>query len=483
MAGNKQDKSSLLSKLLAEEEDTNEKSDLDFITLMSKEPSNDISGINSDNGYTNKNAHYENKHKNIPNSEKSEVYVNQSFSFGSNNLDARTPIKKNDSSHPFLSPVAKDHKRKSSLNYTPVKNYIQPPPVSSASNNIGLTPPNQTFRKSHRYKHSSVSINYNELLNITNKIDSSDPSSGSLSAEQEDSHILINKYMEFPTVIGLSKRLSFATYMKCLLSLSLIVLISLTHPENIAFITIITLLQSHMILFLIKELTSCIKSDNFYSVYNFDNPFGFQRLPVILEYAGLLHICYKVLNLFFEFVEMVLIGHGDGLHGSHSHSGHQHNNSDEDSHFNHIKYNIGLGTLILSGLLSGYLKDWYTLTTVFLGILFSSDSLFLKLALIILLCKFLINKLLLIVNQLLVYLNMSSSCTTTEISNIKKKINQILMTEKYELNIGSIDSNCCIVLLKVDSQVNIIDIDLKQRIYSLLKAEIKVDTIMLTVQY
>ena len=486
---NNDKKSSLLSKLMAEEEDNNGKSDLDFISLINKQDNTDENNL-IDNIYNNSNKNETSNNEN--NSDKqNEMYVNKSFSFGGNHTNAydTTPQKNNDFAKPFISSPVNGHSRKSSLNYTPSKDYIQPPPAASSytinkAATAAAGSPTHTFRKTHKYKHSSVSINYNDLLNITNKIDSEDPSSLSISADQEKLHILVNKYLEFPTTVSILKKFETAAYIKASLSLLLIVLIYTTQQESMYTITITTLLQSHMIICLIKEAIKYIKADDFYTVYNFDNPFGFQRLPVLMEYAGLLYVCYRVLNLFFEFLEMIILGHGDGMHGSHSHSGHQHNaNSTDDEQVIKIKYTIGFGIMVLSGLLSGYLRDWYSLLTIVPGLFLPLDGLILKIYLVVLLCSYLISKIMIIVNYLLVYLNMSTNCKPKKIDIVKQKLNQILMTEKYELKIGNITDDCCIVLIKIDKQINIIDKDIKQKIYSLMKAELNTKNIMLTVQY
>lgn len=480
-----QQNTSLLSKLMAEEEGNNGKSDFDFISLMNTQNSPTKVGNAQETSLMNGDSNHRKDANNDKPDSQNEMYVNKSFSFGGNQTQIHESPSTvgNNLNKPFLSPSTNGHSRKSSLNYTPSKNYIQPPPVSSTSNNGSFSSPTHTFRKTHKYKHSSVSINYNEVLNITNKINSEDPSSSTISADQEKSHILINKYLEFPKAITLLKSLSTTAYTKILLSLLVTLLIYFTQPQNMYSTTIITLIQSHTIMFLIAELTECIKKDNFYSVHNFDNPFGFQRLPILIKYSGSLYLCYKVINLFFEFLEMIIVGHDNGMHGSHSHSGHQHADSNPDTTVAKVKYTLGFGVMVLSGLLSGYVRDWYALLAIIAGLILPLDGLILKFFLVALLSTYLVSKFMMIINYLLLYLNMSTKCGPKKVEIIKQKLNQILMTEKYELKVGDITDECSIVLIKVDKQVNIIDLELKQKIYSLMQSELKTKNIMLTVQY
>lgn len=480
-----QQSTSLLSRLMAEEEDNNGKSDFDFISLMNTQDSPSKSGHAHDKSLVNGDSNNsKDTNSNKPDNQNG-MYVNKSFSFGGNQSQSyeNPSANGNNLNKPFVSPSINGHSRKSSLNYTPSKNYIQPPPVSSSSNNGSTSSPTHTFRKTHKYKHSSVSINYNEVLNITNKINSEDPSSSTISADQEKSHILVNKYLEFPKATTLLKSLSTPAYTKISLSLLASLLIYFTQSQNMYSTTIITLLQSHTIMFLIAELTECIKNDNFYSVHNFDNPFGFQRLPILIKYSGSLYVCYKVINLFFEFLEMIIVGHDSGMHGSHSHSGHQHNDSNADNAAAKVKYTLGFGVMVLSGLLSGYVRDWYAVLAIIAGLILPLDGLILKVFLVALLSTYLVSKCMMIINYLLLYLNMSTKCGPKKIEIIKEKLNLILMTEKYDLKVGDITDECSIVLIKVDKQVNIIDLDLKQKIYNLMQSELKTKNIMLTVQY
>lgn len=193
-------KGSILAQLMAEEEDksnvnnnSKSNSDLDFITMLN---------TTSDN---------------TPDKQDNGMYVNKSFTFGNNSSVGMTPPANNNS----------DHSRKSSLNYTPSK--INPPPSNIKSTNS----PTNTFRKAHRYKHSSVSINYNELLNITNKLNDED---------DEKTHILVNKYLEFPTVKKVLKQFSNEQSVEVGVYLIFIGLLFLpSNSDNIKHILILTL--------------------------------------------------------------------------------------------------------------------------------------------------------------------------------------------------------------------------------------------------
>lgn len=444
-------KGSILAQLMAEEEDkssTNNfksKTDLDFITMLNTTSNN------------------------TPDKPENSMYVNKSFTFGNNGSVGMTPPTNNNS----------DHSRKSSLNYTP--NKINPPPSNIKSTNS----PTNTFRKAHRYKHSSVSINYNELLNITNKLNDED---------DEKTHILVNKYLEFPTVKKVLKQFSNEQSIEVVAYLTFIGLLLLPlnkdNIKHILILTLQTLLQTSLFSRLSITVSNIILNDDYYKVYNFDYPFGFLRFNTIQEYATNLYNCYTVMNLFFEILEITMYG-GD-VHSGHGHNGHQHDKEfDSEIEKRNVLEQVRIQELVIVTLIIifvGYKRNKYSLTisVTWLGmILFDSKIMvFLsKLVMIGVLFTYLITNIRFIVKYVLKYLNMSNVYGKESLYALKSDIDQILMTDKYSLKVADINNHTCMVLIKVDSErVNIIDIDTKSKVYNCVKSKIKDKEVMLTVE-
>ena len=445
-------KGSILAQLMAEEEDksnvnnnSKSNSDLDFITMLN---------TTSDN---------------TPDKQDNGMYVNKSFSFGNNSSVGMTPPANNNS----------DHSRKSSLNYTPSK--INPPPSNIKSTNS----PTNTFRKAHRYKHSSVSINYNELLNITNKLNDED---------DEKTHILVNKYLEFPTVKKVLKQFSNEQSVEVGVYLIFIGLLFLpSNSDNIKHILILTLqtlLQTSLFSSLSITISTIILNDDFYKLYNFDYPFGFLRFNTIQEYATNLYNCYTVMNLFFEILEITMYG-GD-VHSGHGHNGHQHDKEfDSEIEKRNVLEQGNISELVIVTLIilfMGYKRNKYSLiiSVTWLGmILFDSTIMVLlsKLVMIGVLFTYLITNIKFIVKYVLKYLNMSNVYGKENLYALKSDIDQILMTDKYSLKVADLNNHTCMVLIKVDSErVNIIDIDTKTKVHNCVRNKIKDKEIMLTVE-
>lgn len=476
-AMDKNNKSSILAQLMAEEEENESfnlnaknKSDVDFITMLNNNTETiDSSNIQSSNE---KNPFVSNKNDN-------EMYVNKSFSFGNNiSVNNVTPPSHN----------LKDHSRKSSLNYTP--NKINPPPFNLKSNNNS---PTNTFRKAHRYKHSSVSINYNELLNITNKLEDED---------DEKIHILVNKYFEFPTIKKVVKQFSSEQITEIALYVLFILLLFVlpnhlanqeTNIKLVLILTLQTLIQTSLFTHLSNTISATISKDDFYKLYNFQYPFGFLRFNIIQEYSFYLYNCYTVMNLFFEILEITMYGGDVHSGGGHGHTGHQHDiefdstgieKRDVMEHSN--LFEIVILMLIIA--VMGYKRNQYCLIISFTWlslILFDNTTIqnISKIIMIAVLFTYLITNIKYVVNNVLKYLNMSNVYDTGVLYSLKNEIDNILMTDKYSLKISDINDHTCMVLIKVESsKVNVIDIDIKKKVYACVQNKIKNKDIMLTVE-
>lgn len=473
----KNNKGSILAQLMAEEEDnqnfssnSKSKSDLDFITMLN----NNAETIDNNNS-----QNVKDNNPFISNKNDSEMYVNKGFTFGNNtSVSNMTPPSNN----------LKDHSRKSSLNYTP--NKINPPPFNLKSNNNS---PTNTFRKAHRYKHSSVSINYNELLNITNKLEDED---------DEKIHILVNKYLEFPTVkkvlnqFTAEQTVETGVYIIFMLFLSYLPNHLANQESNIKHVLILTLqtlIQTSLFTHLSKSIAGIITHDDFYKLYNFQYPFGFLRFNVIQEYSTNLYNCYTVMNLFFEILEITMYGGDVHTGGGHGHTGHQHDKEFEPSGIEKrdlLEQSSLLEIVILMMIIGvmGYKKNQYCLIMSFTWlslILFDGGIVqnVAKLVMIGCLFTYLITNIKHIVNNILKYLNMSNVYDRGLLYSLKNDIDNVLMTDKYSLKISDLNNHTCMVLIKVESdKVNVIDIDIKKKVHTCVQNRIKNKDIMLTVE-
>ena len=199
------------------------------------------------------------------------------------------------------------------------------------------------------------------------------------------------------------------------------------------------------------------------------------------------------MNLFFEILEITMYGGDVHSGGGHGHTGHQHDiefdstgieKRDVMEHSN--LFEIVILMLIIA--VMGYKRNQYCLIISFTWlslILFDNTIIqnISKIIMIAVLFTYLITNIKYVVNNVLKYLNMSNVYDTGVLYSLKNEIDNILMTDKYSLKISDINDHTCMVLIKVESsKVNVIDIDIKKKVYACVQNKIKNKDIMLTVE-
>ncbi|SSD62195.1 related to Protein ZRG17 [Saccharomycodes ludwigii] len=223
--------------------------------------------------------------------------------------------------------------------------FPQPPPKLSVAVGTG---DRASFRKGHRYKHSSVSMNFFQEpevkipLNIAKSLPIPDFEDLKKNLIWPKSHIQIT--------------LTVLEACCCLITFQLG---QIYHWNN--FTTL-----SHFILYdvlgaIVIILVDILQQFEVWNQGTITFPFGLNRLDVILSFAQAITFCYVGLDLFFHILEEVLVelletkSHHEEIDNKIPHSHHNENLIVSDKDFP-IWYSILLVTLILA--VSNYLKTF-----------------------------------------------------------------------------------------------------------------------------
>lgn len=239
------------------------------------------------------------------------LLCNQSFTFGgtaSNNTDSRrhsfkyipgpklpptsrnrSPIRLNRSPSPERS-----QNRRSSVILDPPFNFtsssLQPPTSSSSNGSAGRT----AFRKGHRYKHSSVSMNFFQEPEVKIPLN-------------------IAKSLPIPDFSDLKSNLPWPdAYIKVAIALaqSLLCIFTFQVGQFYSWNNFITL--SHFILYDILGSAAIILVQDLsqFEVWRTGTimfPFGLNRIDVLLSFASAISLCFVGLDLFFHVLEQIIV--------------------------------------------------------------------------------------------------------------------------------------------------------------------------------